>query len=127
MPVNCGFPAVLAAICSLLVTMSARASGTIEERIQHIRDGLLPPVLIDGESPRKETLVDEMARLHVPGVSIAVIHAGRIEWARGFGVAEIGGRPVTPTTLFQAASISKPVTALSAIKSRDGNPRYQRN
>jgi hypothetical protein len=72
MPINCGTPAVLAAIGSLLVTMSARGSSAIEERIQHIRDGLLPPVLMEGEPPRKETLADEMARLHVPGVSIAV-------------------------------------------------------
>ena len=56
-----------------------------------------------------------MGELHVPGVSVAVIHAGKIEWARGFGVTKLGGPPVTPDTLFQAASISKPLTAMAAL------------
>jgi CubicO group peptidase (beta-lactamase class C family) len=58
-----------------------------------------------------------MAALKTPGVSIAVINDGRIEWARGYGVAETGGStPVTPQTLFQAASISTPVAALTALR-----------
>jgi CubicO group peptidase (beta-lactamase class C family) len=56
-----------------------------------------------------------MAALHVPGVSIAVIRDGKIEWAKGYGVASVGGAPVTPETLFQAASISKPVTAMAVM------------
>jgi len=32
--------------------------------------------------------------LNVPGVSIAVLHGGGIEWARGFGSTSIGGPPV---------------------------------
>jgi CubicO group peptidase (beta-lactamase class C family) len=52
----------------------------------------------------------------VPGVSIAVIHDFEIEWAKGYGVLELGGsEPVTPETLFQAASVSKPVTAVGAL------------
>jgi CubicO group peptidase (beta-lactamase class C family) len=54
--------------------------------------------------------------LHVPGVSIAVVHEGKIEWARGFGVARVGGPPVTPDTMFQAASISKPITAVGVLR-----------
>jgi CubicO group peptidase (beta-lactamase class C family) len=57
-----------------------------------------------------------MAELKVPGMSVAIIHDGKIEWARGFGVKEIGGAPVTPDTLFQAASISKPVFALAVLR-----------
>jgi CubicO group peptidase (beta-lactamase class C family) len=44
-----------------------------------------------------------------------VIHKGRIEWARGFGVTRTGGPAVTADTLFQAASISKPVFALAVL------------
>jgi CubicO group peptidase (beta-lactamase class C family) len=85
-------------------------------RIAAVERGLLPAVAIEGAPLVKRTLTAEMARLGVPGVSIAVIHAGEIEWARGYGVATPGGAPVTPTTLFQAASISKPVTAMAALK-----------
>jgi hypothetical protein len=112
-PIRFGLPAVLG---SLSVAVSAGDSSAVEERIDHIRDGLLPAVLIEGEPPRKEASSDQMTRLHVPGVSIAVIHAGSIEWARGFGLTEVGGPPVTPRTLFQAASISKPVTALAVLR-----------
>ncbi|MGP0082602.1 MAG: serine hydrolase [Steroidobacteraceae bacterium] len=96
--------------------LAAASSGAmVGEHIQHIRGALLPAVLIQGERGRATTLSDRMASLHVPGVSIAVIHDGKLEWARGFGVSKIGGPAVTPNTLFQAASISKPVTALGVL------------
>ncbi len=53
---------------------------------------------------------------HVPGVSIAVASGDRIEWAKGYGVAdEASRRPVTAVTTFQAASISKPIAAVTAL------------
>src|SRR5665213_1162322 len=61
------------------------------------------------------TLQQRMAELHVTGVSIAVVHNGRIDWANGYGVAWVDGPAVTPQTLCQAESISKPVTALAVI------------
>lgn len=58
-----------------------------------------------------------MRHYQVPGVSIAVIEGGRIEWARGYGVREAGGTaPVDTATLFQSASISKPVTTVAALR-----------
>jgi len=52
-----------------------------------------------------------------PGISIAVIDNGRIAWVRGYGVRETGrSGPITPETLFQAASISKPVAAMAALR-----------
>jgi hypothetical protein len=62
-------------------------------------------------------LADRMKELNIPGVSIAVIHEGKIEWARGFGVSGFGGSPVTLETMFQAGSISKPLAA--SILKRD--------
>jgi CubicO group peptidase (beta-lactamase class C family) len=58
---------------------------------------------------------DRMAADHVPGVSIAVIHNGVIEWAQGFGFVQLGASQVAPETLFQAGSISKPVAAMAAL------------
>jgi CubicO group peptidase (beta-lactamase class C family) len=95
--------------------LTAQPPAEIEQRIQHIQNAILPPVIVRGEQPAVNKLADRMAALHVPGVSIAVIHDGRIEWARGFGVTRIGGPAVTPDTLFQAASISKPVTAMAVM------------
>jgi CubicO group peptidase (beta-lactamase class C family) len=59
----------------------------------------------------------QMARRHVPGLSLAVIQDGRIVAARAYGVTEPGGSvPVTTATLFQAGSISKSVSALGALR-----------
>lgn len=53
----------------------------------------------------------------IPGASVAVIDAGAIVWAKGFGVADLAtGRPVTANTLFQAQSITKTLTALATVK-----------
>ena len=102
--------AVLAAFGS-----SSASAGTTEE-IARIENGLRPAVALADAPVATRTLLDEMKRLHVPGVSVAVIRDGKIAWARGFGVAYANGPAVTPQTLFQAASISKPVTALAALK-----------
>ncbi len=90
-----------------------------EERIRRIQQGLAPPVLVQGETPAMKPLAARMTELKVPGLSIAVIHQGRIEWARGFGVTRTEGPPVTEHTLFQAASISKPVFALAVLQLAD--------
>lgn len=54
---------------------------------------------------------------HVPGASVAIVRDDQIVWAEGIGTAEQGkDRPVTVETLFQAASISKPVAAAGALR-----------
>jgi CubicO group peptidase (beta-lactamase class C family) len=58
-----------------------------------------------------------MRELSVPAVSIAVIDSGRIVWAKAYGVtASNEGRAATTTTRFQAASMSKPVGAMAALR-----------
>jgi CubicO group peptidase (beta-lactamase class C family) len=52
----------------------------------------------------------------VPGVSIALIHDGEIVWQAGFGVANTrSGQPVTKDSVFEVASLSKPVVAYAAL------------
>ncbi|WP_165188532.1 serine hydrolase domain-containing protein [Caulobacter soli] len=105
---------LLAVACALSTPVWA-ASPTVEQRVQAVTSGLLPAVSVKGQPPTKRALLDEMAVLHVPGVSIAVIHDGKIDWARGFGVTREGGAPVTADTLFQAGSVSKPIAAVAAL------------
>jgi CubicO group peptidase (beta-lactamase class C family) len=83
---------------------------------EDIAAGLLPAVQIAGEEPVTFTVEARLRHYNVPGVSVAVMDGGSVVWARGWGVADReSGRMVTPSTLFQAASISKPVAALVAL------------
>ena len=63
-----------------------------------------------------------LKQFSTPGVSIAVIKGFAIEWAKGYGTSDVDtGAPVTTETMFQAASISKPVAAMASMKAvQDG-------
>jgi CubicO group peptidase (beta-lactamase class C family) len=68
-----------------------------------------------------DRLVEESMQANgMPGVSIAIIDDFEVVYARGYGFAE-PGRQVEPDTLFQAASLSKPVSAVvAAAASEEG-------
>jgi CubicO group peptidase (beta-lactamase class C family) len=74
------------------------------------------------QSPNRQgwdpyTLPELMERFNVPGVGIAVIKDSQIHWTKGYGQADVSAKaPVTPETMFQAASISKPVTAFAVMR-----------
>ena len=110
---------------SLLWTVLLLAAGTpgmaqpganIEADIQDITNNIAPAVMLKGAPASHVTLASRMAALHVPGVSVAVIRDGKIAWARGFGVTQLGGAPITENTIFQAGSISKPLTAMAVMR-----------
>ena len=93
------------------------ADPEIQKRIERVVQGLLPRTAVTDRYGAPARLSDRMAFFHTPGVSIAVVNGYEIEWACGFGVRENGKpEPVTPETLFQAASISKPIFALAALR-----------
>jgi CubicO group peptidase (beta-lactamase class C family) len=50
----------------------------------------------------------EMARMRIPGVSVAVVRAGKVIKAQGYGIADLEHAiPVTPQTVFKIGSVSK--------------------
>ena len=103
--------ALLAACASTTVPQNAAAT----DRISRVENGLLPGTIIKGQDASMK-LAERMAFHKVPGVSIAVINEGKLEWAKGYGVLETkGSNAVTTETLFQAASISKPVAAMASL------------
>ncbi len=63
------------------------------------------------------TLDELLVRANTPGISVAVIRNFEIHWTRGYGIADVAtGRRVDARTRFQAASISKPVTAFAVMR-----------
>jgi CubicO group peptidase (beta-lactamase class C family) len=74
------------------------------------------PLSVDDPETRNRVLA-RMAYHKVPGLGLALVNNFQVEWARGYGVMRAGGSdPVTPQTIFNAASLSKPVTALAALR-----------
>lgn len=82
--------------------------------IEKVETSLTTPIYIEGDSTW--TIEERMTHYGVPGVSIAIINNGKIEWTKTYGIMDRQSKaPVTEKTLFQAASISKPVTAYGAL------------
>jgi CubicO group peptidase (beta-lactamase class C family) len=83
---------------------------------------------IEGPQPGRDgelaalSLEAAMQKTGVPGLSVAVINDFSIHWTRGYGKADVvSGAAVTADTIFQAASISKPVTAMAVLRAvQDG-------
>ena len=91
------------------------AADAPSDRMSRIENGLRPEVVIEGDTPW--TLEERMRHYEVPAVSIAVIQDFEVVHYRVYGVADREtGEKATGDTLFQAASISKPVAAFGALK-----------
>lgn len=91
----------LGSLCLALATARAAEAPDIYARIEKISAAV--------EEARK--------KYDVPGVSVTVFRNYAVEWSRGYGVTSVATRqPVDTLTLFQAASISKPVAALAAMR-----------
>jgi CubicO group peptidase (beta-lactamase class C family) len=92
-------------------------SSILEKKILRIENSLSPTSDEDEALNSKFNIIERMEFYQTPGVSIAVINNGQIEWAKGYGVKKVGESDrVDSKTLFQAASISKPVTAVAVMK-----------
>lgn len=104
-------------------SIAAFANGSDPDtRIWKVENEIFPGALLKGQEFSPQTLLQRMQVYKVPGVSIAIINHGRIEWARGYGYKENGSNEkVTPNTLFQAASISKSVSAVAALQLADAH------
>ena len=92
-----------------------KSQSLLDDRIARIENGLQPNLQIQGTEIPTFSIEERLKELEIPGVSIAIINNGQLEWAKGYGMADVSeNRPVTSETLFLAGSISKPVAALRA-------------
>jgi CubicO group peptidase (beta-lactamase class C family) len=102
-----------ASILTAVVAMSAGslAAAGAEEAVQG--EGPLAPAVIEASVSSLDEIIEEyMARTGVPGVAVAVVANDELVHARGFGVRDVTtGEPVNVDTVFQIASLSKPISA----------------
>lgn len=96
-------------------SMSAAAFGDLVRGIL----GAYEPPPVDGDAAGAlETLLPLLMSEHrVPGVGVVGIEDRRIAWERYAGVLAAGGsRAVSVDTVFEAASMTKPLAAHAALK-----------
>lgn len=81
-----------------------------------VEEQILPVVQLRGEE-HYFSLKERMAELRIPALSVVVFENYEIVWAKAYGVVE-SGKPerANEQTLFQAASISKAVNALTVLR-----------
>ncbi len=108
-----------ALLCMTLPAAAAAQSVNDEAAVRAITDRIaadVPEAIISQKSPR-QSLAARMTQDKIPAVSVAVFRDGQLAWAKAWGVSDADTKvAATPETLFQAASISKPVTALAAMR-----------
>ncbi len=111
---------ILVIMTSNVIPAGAEESLTAR-RIRAVENGLTefaPGATVGaGQVPKHHTLAERMSFHKVPGVSVAVIDRGRVEWAKGYGVLRAGSPgPVTTDSLFEAASTTKAVVAAIVLQ-----------
>ncbi len=95
-------------------------TDTTIDLIKKVETGLTTRVHIVGDSTW--SIEERMKHYGVPGVSIAVIHNGKVAWAKGYGVMDKESKvPVTDKTFFQVSTIGMSLTAYGALRLVDQN------
>lgn len=106
---------LLACLVLLGLSVSFVSFEKPDPRVAAVENGLSTYLPVAGVPD--QNLLARMRAYGVPGLSVAVIHDGKLAWAKGYGWADTLRKiPVTTETLFSAGSVSKPVAALGAMR-----------
>lgn len=111
---------ILFLIISVQLLLSSCATRKADDPnlaiLEKVENGLVPFVKVKGEQAAGYNIHERMRYYKVPGLSIAFLNNGKIVWAKGYGYTCFDSlNAVDENTLFQAASISKPVAAMAAL------------
>ena len=63
--------------------------SSVQERIRAVESNLTLPVAVKGRPIPRFTIDQRMQALHVRGIGIAVIQNYEVEWAKGYGLADL--------------------------------------
>ncbi len=109
-------PTLLRVLAALVLAWAGgRTAVAADPRIDLVERGLVGKFYLAGRP--LYTLAERMRFYHVPAVSIAVVDDYSVAWARAYGVRDVAfNSRAKVTTLFQAASMSKPVAAAAILR-----------
>lgn len=104
---------VLAAVLTACGTPPTLPTAPTDAPPQLITAMPLPDKAIEHAVARLDDLAEDlMTSSGVPGMAVAVVHGGKTLYAKGFGVRDSAtGEKVDADTVFQLASLSKPIAA----------------
>ena len=89
-------------------TLPLHAQSGQDAAISRVENGLRTAIVFKGQPAQLMTLQSRMQYYHVRSLSIAFFDASGVKWARAYGAS--------PSMLFQAGSISKPVSAVGIMR-----------
>lgn len=106
-------------LLAVVVLLASTSSASADEQAEKEAEAL--PITVTRECPALKPFDDEVASfMHarsIPGGALAVSRRGRLVLARGYGWADKEAeQPVSPSSLFRIASISKPITAVAVLR-----------
>ncbi|MGW6983276.1 serine hydrolase [Streptomyces sp. NPDC054932] len=106
-------PALGAAGAAVLLTATAAMPATAAPSPPPAPKPQITDAAVDKAVARLDrTVEDMMRRTGVPGVSVAVVHDDKVVHIKGYGLRRTGeSAKVGPDTVFQIASLSKPVSS----------------
>ncbi|MDN3651670.1 serine hydrolase domain-containing protein [Thalassotalea ponticola] len=85
-----------------------------------VLDNLIPKVVFLNSPDEGRSITQRMQELKVSGISIALIKNHKIDWSSALGKISYDSEDkVTCTTLFQAASLSKPITMMGVLNMKE--------
>jgi len=104
--------AVLKSVMLLLVAVTAGFAQSKTTQLRNIDQSTITRL--------QQNIPGLMQKGKIPGLSIALIRDGKTYWVKSFGVKNTETKqPVSDDTVFEAASLSKPVVAYAVLKLAD--------
>lgn len=104
----------LAAALALLLASPAGAGEPKRARPAVSSASSLPAETVEAI---RQAVTDEMSRLGIPGLSLALAQGGEVRHEAGFGFADVENEvPARPETVYRLASVSKPITAAAVLR-----------
>ncbi|WP_020537323.1 serine hydrolase domain-containing protein [Lewinella cohaerens] len=101
----------------VFITSCASIPHKSLERKAQLEAEIREKVTFLGEAESFSSIENKMLAYNIPALSLAVIHQGEIEWADVYQNANFSDeQKLDASSIFQAASLSKPVTFLAALR-----------
>ncbi len=100
-----------------------KKAGIPDKKPEQLKDGIQTRTLKEAGLNEKKlkAMVDslintEMKKQKIPGLSIAVVRDGKMDYVKGYGYANLEHKvPVKPETIFQSGSVGKQFTAFAIM------------